>query len=84
MQKTNSVARLRTIKQCLEAIKEIDPDTAITEWYIRQLCKSGKIVYYESGNKRLVNLDSLIEFLNRGVAETIIKDCLEDNDNEQQ
>lgn len=66
MELINKLVRLRTIKQCLEAIREIDPNTAITEWYIRQLCKNGKIFYDDSGNKSLVSLDSLLEYLNRG------------------
>ncbi len=66
MQSKNGIARFRTIRQCLETIKNLDPDTAITEWYIRQLCKNGKIICNGSGNKFLVCLDSLLEFLNHG------------------
>lgn len=65
MQQIDRIARFRTIKQCLETIKSIDPDTAITEWYIRQLCKNGEIEYFASGNKSLVNLDSLLATLNQ-------------------
>lgn len=67
MPKNETIARFRTIKQCLEAIKSADPDTAITEWYIRQLCREKKIICYESGSKSLVNLDSLLEFLNQSL-----------------
>ena len=55
--------RFRTIKQCVQEIKTIDPDTALSEWYIRALCKNGKIQYLANGTKSLVNLDSLIQFL---------------------
>lgn len=55
--------RYRTIKECLVEIKKIDRDTAITEWFIRQLCNTNKITYFKSGNKSLVNLDSLLSYL---------------------
>jgi len=57
------IPRIRTIKQCLEVIKKMDNQTAVTEFYIRTLCKENKIIYFPSGNKSLVNLDSLLGFL---------------------
>lgn len=60
------IPRFRSAKQCFAIVKSIDPETAITEWYIRQLVESGEVISYGTGNKRLVNLDSLLEFLNRG------------------
>ncbi len=57
------VSRIRTIKQCLAYIKELDADTAVTEHFIRTLCHSGKVLYYASGNKSLVSLDSLLAYL---------------------
>ena len=71
-QANTQLPRFRTIKECLNAIREIDPQTALTEWYIRQLCREKKIICYGSGNKSLVNLDSLINYLNRSLDE--IKD----------
>ena len=56
--------RLRTIQQCMAEIIKLDPDTAISEWFIRSLCKSNKIQYILSGNKSLVNFDSLLQYLN--------------------
>ena len=83
MQETPSLPpRYRTIQQCYQAIKKLDNDTAITEWFIRQLCNSGKIKYYKNGNKSLVNLDNLLGFLNCGLEDTI-NDNSEDKDNEQ-
>lgn len=69
MYEEKGIAKIRTIQQCIDTIKISDPDTAITEWYIRQLCKDGKIVAHSSGNKFLVNLDSLLVYLNRGLEE---------------
>ena len=55
--------RIRTIQQCLEEIKKLDPTTAITEWFIRQLCKQGKVNHFMSGSKVLVNYDDLLRYL---------------------
>ena len=59
----NKLPRYRTIKTCLSEIKKLDSNTAITEWFIRQLCKDRKIVYHASGNKSLVNYDNLLSYL---------------------
>lgn len=66
MDARHSVPRLRTIKSCFNELKKIDPNCDITEWFIRQLCKSNKIDYRLNGNKSLVNFDSLIEYLSVG------------------
>ena len=51
--------RMRTIKQgAIEA--------GIPEHFLRQLVKQNKVVYVKAGNKSLVNLDSLIDFLYKG------------------
>ena len=58
------IVRSRTITQCISYIKALDPDTAITEWFIRTLIKDNKIKHFTSGNKELVNLDNLLYYLN--------------------
>ena len=60
------IPRYRTIKECLHAIKKLDDKSAITEFFIRHLCKQGKVQYFASGNKSLVNLDSLLAYLANG------------------
>ena len=60
----DKVSRMRTIGKCIEYIKSLDPDTAITEWYLRTLCKNHKVEYFETGKKLLVNLDSLLSYFN--------------------
>ena len=59
----HTIPRYRTIKGCLREIKKLDNDTVITEYYIRRLCREQKITYHLSGNKSLVSLDSLLEYL---------------------
>ena len=59
-----TTARIRTIQQCLMEIKSLDNNTAVTENFIRSLCKNGKVKHFKSGNKYLVNLDNLLNYLN--------------------
>ena len=59
-------ARMRSIPQALKAIKTQDPETAITEHYIRKLCKNGTIKTLPDGKKQLLNLDELLEYVGMG------------------
>lgn len=63
MQPANKLPKYRTIQECLAIIKGLDEGTAITEFFIRSLCKNNQIKYLPSGNKSLVQLDSLLSFL---------------------
>ena len=53
----------RTIRQALEIIKQTDRDSAITSYFLRELAKSGQIKVLNTGNKVLINMKSLEEFL---------------------
>lgn len=65
-----AVARMRTIKQCFEYFKEADPESGISEYYIRMLAKQNKVPVFLAGRKQLINLDKLIDYLNgEGVEE---------------
>lgn len=55
--------RLRTIKQCYEYIKSQDSESAVTLYLIRTLCSQDKVKYIKVGNKILIQLDSLLEYL---------------------
>lgn len=57
--------RMRTIKQGAK-------EAGIPEHFLRQLVKQNKVVYVKAGNKSLVNLDSLIEFLYKGEQGVVI------------
>ena len=61
--KPRKLRRMRTINQVVEELKTIDPTTAITYSFINTLIKENKIRYIAVGTKRLVDLDSLIEYL---------------------
>lgn len=60
----NNKTRIRTIQQCLNEIKILDPCTAVTENFIRTLCKTHQVKHFKSGAKYLVNLDNLLSYLN--------------------
>ena len=60
------IPRFKSIQQCLAEIKKLDSESAISEWFIRSLCKNQLIEYYASGNKSLVNYDSLLKYLGGG------------------
>lgn len=55
---------LRTIQKAFESIKKEDPDTSITQYSIRKWVKDGLIKYRMSGNKILVDMDSLKNYIN--------------------
>ena len=56
-------ARLRTVKETLELIKQNDSKTAITCNFIRQLCRKGIIHSFTVGKKVLLNYDELLVYL---------------------
>ena len=62
---------LRSIKKVFDMVKQEDPDTAITVHTIRmwckegkiKWCKEGKIKYLTAGNKILVDVQSLMDYI---------------------
>ena len=54
---------LRSIKKAHEMIKAEDPETAVTLYTIRHWCKEEKIKHLTVGNKILVDVDSLKNFI---------------------
>ena len=60
------MVRIRTIQQAAAEIKEKDPNTAITEFYIRKILGAGIVPSQRSGGKYLVNMEILERFLESG------------------
>jgi excisionase family DNA binding protein len=56
--------RMRTLDECVKELHEIDNNTAVSKYFIRQLAITGVIPTVMVGKKRLINLDGLIEYLN--------------------
>lgn len=61
-----TLPRMRTIKEAVEEIKKDDPQTAIREYFIRDLVVSNRIPYVKAGRKILINMDKLYEYLGEG------------------
>ena len=57
------MVRYRTINECVDIIKELDKDTAITIYFIRRLVADNQINFRKTGTKVLVDFDSLSNFL---------------------
>ena len=55
--------RMRTIPKAYDEIKKNDPDTSISMRAFRKLISSGQIPTVNVGNKVLVNLDLLFNWL---------------------
>ena len=56
--------RMRTIRQAAHEL-------GFPEYALRRLVKQNKVVYVMAGNKALVNLDRLIDYLNSGEAVSV-------------
>lgn len=59
--------RIRTIKNAYREIREQDPNTCITEWFLRQLITGGAIPSIRAGTKWLVDLDVIEEYISEGL-----------------
>ena len=57
------MVKLRSICQAVNEIKQYDPDTAMTEGFLRQLIENGDISSENCGARICVNLNTLIEEL---------------------
>lgn len=54
---------LRSIKKAFELVRQDDPETAITVHTIRMWCKEGKVKSLTAGNKVLVDVQSLMDYI---------------------
>lgn len=58
-----SFPRMRTISEAVSEIRAADPNSAVTPYRVRQLILSGVLPSVRAGNKYLIDLDVLIEYL---------------------
>ena len=59
--------RMRTIRQALSEIKEMDPNTGLNYNYVNKLCEENKIHNITVGQKkRLLDLDELLNYFMNG------------------
>lgn len=59
---------MRAPRKAAEYFKERDPNTAITEAYIRRLIREGDIPIIRNGAKVLVSIESIEEFVSEQLA----------------
>ena len=57
------IKKMRTIGQAYNDLKVIDPGTAITKNYIRDLVLGGYLPFLQVTSKRLIDLDDLMEYI---------------------
>lgn len=55
--------RIRSIQQAVVMIKQSDPETEISEYLVRKLANNGEIRSIKSGNKVMVDYDSLLAYI---------------------
>ena len=58
-----TLARMRSIYEALDLIQQNDPNTALTYNSIKKLCLDGKIRYFTSRKKIILNYDDLIALI---------------------
>lgn len=61
-----AIPRMRTAAKVAAEIKALDPETEVTEYFIRQIIKAGSIPVVKAGNKFLVNLNDVLDLLRMG------------------
>lgn len=64
----NALPRMRVAKECYQLIHNTDPQSRISERYIRTLAKNGVIPSVKSGNRLLLNYDALLHYLNHAIS----------------
>lgn len=62
----HTLPRMRGIKEALEEIKALDPETALTYTALRRFVLTGKIPHIKAGRKYLINMDALTDYLYQG------------------
>lgn len=60
----DTIHRMKSIQQCFLEIKKLDPESAVSEWLIRTLCKKQIVRYIPCGSKSLVDYDDLLAYIN--------------------
>ena len=62
------VPRRRTAPKNVAEIKALDLGSEVSEHYVRQLAKDGKVPVVWAGKKALINLDDVLDLLRLGTS----------------
>lgn len=57
--------QIRTIAGAAEEIKRADPDTAITEYRIRQMVNENSIPFTSVGNRKLIDMQDIWSYFSK-------------------
>lgn len=68
-----SFPRMRTISEAVSEIRAQDPNTAITPYRVRQLILNGNLPSVRAGNKYLLNLDDLLDYLKKPQSDRFVQ-----------
>lgn len=63
---TERIPRMRTAAKIVAELKAMDPNSEVSEHYIRQLVKKGVVPVTWAGSKALINLDDVLALLRGG------------------
>lgn len=66
-----TIPRMRTAPKIVAEIKALDPGSEVTEHYVRQLARDGKVPVVWAGNKALINLDDVLALMRMGTARPV-------------
>ena len=61
-----TIPRMRTAAGIVAELKAIDPDTGVTEYFVRRMMREGVLPVVRAGSKTLVNLDDVLALLRAG------------------
>lgn len=64
-----NIPRMRTAPEAIAELQKIDPNTALTLRALRRMMNTGEIPVVNVNSKRLINLDTLFEYLSKPVSE---------------
>lgn len=62
------IPRMRTAAKIVAEIRALDPGSEVTEYWVRQIIKSGEVPVVWAGCKALVNLDDVLALLALGTS----------------
>lgn len=64
-----TIPRMRTAAGIVAELKAMDPDTGVTEYFVRRMVRDGTLPVVWAGSKALVNLDDVLALLHHGTAQ---------------
>lgn len=60
---TRPMRRMRTACQLHKELVKLDPQTSVSLSYVRRMVRQGILPYHQVGNKRLVDLDLFLAYM---------------------